>query len=247
MKKKIYTKKKFEKVLEFQASKMSKDKKLITSARKVIGHADKYMYIHQTKFLGETSLNLPEDLFLIQNLIYETRPDFVIEIGFAWGGTGLFIASILDNIGKGKLIGLDIFVPKDLKKRILNKGKISKRIKIIEGSSTNDEIYRKIYKIVNKKKVIVILDSDHTEKHVLNELNMYSKLVNKNSYIICCDTILNFIKPNKIRKRDWNKNNNPMGAVNKFLKLSKNFVIDKKINDKILLSCNPYGFLKRVK
>ena len=91
------------------------------------------------------------------------------------------------------------------------------------------------------------MDSDHTEKHVLNELNMYSKLVNKNSYIICCDTILNFIKPNKIRKRDWNKNNNPMGAVNKFLKLSKNFVIDKKINDKILLSCNPYGFLKRVK
>ena len=63
MKKKIYKKKKFEKILEFQASKMSKDKKLITSARKVIEHADKYMYIHQTKFLGETSLNLPEDLF----------------------------------------------------------------------------------------------------------------------------------------------------------------------------------------
>ena len=247
MKKKIYTKKKFEKVLEHHASKMSKDKKLIKSAHKVIERADKYMYIHQTKFLGETSLNLPEDLFLIQNVIYDTRPDFVIEIGFAWGGTGLFIASILDNIGKGKLIGLDIFVPKDLKRRILNKGKISKRIKIIEGSSTHDGTFRKIQNLVNKKKVIVILDSDHTEKHVLKELNMYSKLVNKNSYIICCDTILNFIKPNQMRKRDWNKNNNPLGAVNKFLKSSKKFVIDKKINNKVLLSCNPNGFLKRVK
>ena len=76
---------------------------------------------------------------------------------------------------------------------------------------------------------------------------MYSKLVSKNSYIICCDTILNFIKPNQIRKRDWNKNNNPMGAVKKFLKSSKNFVIDKKINNKLLLSCNPSGFLKKVK
>ena len=83
MKKKIYTKKKFEKVLEHQAYKMSKDKKLIMSAYKVIERADKYMYIHQTKFLGETSLNLPEDLFLIQNAIYETH--FVIEIGFGLG------------------------------------------------------------------------------------------------------------------------------------------------------------------
>ena len=129
----------------------------------------------------------------------------------------------------------------------MNKGKISKRIKIIEGSSTNDGTFRKIQNLVNKKKVIVILDSDHTEKHVLKELNMYSKLVNKNSYIICCDTILNFIKPNQMRKRDWNKNNNPLGAVNKFLKSSKKFVIDKKINNKVLLSCNPNGFLKRVK
>ena len=129
----------------------------------------------------------------------------------------------------------------------MNKGKISKRIKIIQGSSTNDGTFRKIQNLVNKKKVIVILDSDHTEKHVLKELNMYSKLVNKNSYIICCDTILNFIKPNQMRKRDWNKNNNPLGAVNKFLKSSKKFVIDKKINNKVLLSCNPNGFLKRVK
>ena len=247
MKKKIYTKKKFEKVLENQASKMSKDKKLIKSAHNIIEHADKYMYIHQTKFFGETSLNLPEDLFLIQEIIYDIKPDFVIEIGFAWGGTSLFIASILNNIGRGKLIGLDIFVPKDLRKRILNKGKLSKRIKIIEGSSLSNDIYKKIIKIVSEKKVIIILDSDHTENHVLRELNMYSKLVSKNSYIICCDTILNFIKPNQIRKRDWNRDNNPMGAVKKFLKSSKNFVVDRKINNKVLLSCNPQGFLKRVK
>tara|TARA_B100000287_G_scaffold432270_1_gene491215 strand:- start:2138 stop:2881 length:744 start_codon:yes stop_codon:yes gene_type:complete len=247
MKKKIYTKKKFEQVLENQAYKMSKDKKLIKSAHKIIEHADKYMYIHQTKFFGENSLNLPEDLFQIQDIIYDIKPDFVIEIGFAWGGTSLFIASVLNNLGKGKLIGLDIFVPKDLRKRLLNKGKLSKRIKIIEGSSISTDTYTKIFKLVNKKKVIVILDSDHTEKHVLKELNMYSKLVSKNSYIICCDTILNFIKPNQIRKRDWNKNNNPMGAVKKFLKSSKNFVIDKKINNKLLLSCNPSGFLKKVK
>jgi cephalosporin hydroxylase len=247
MKKKILTKFMFEELLKRQAKKMSKDTKLLKSAHKVIQQADEYMYIHQTKFLGETSLNLPEDLFLIQEVIYNCKPDYVIEIGVAWGGTSLFISSILEQLGNGKLIGIDIFLPNDLKKRLFNKGKISKRIRMIEGSSLDDKIFKKLENITKNKKVLVILDSNHTEKHVTEELKIYSKLVSKNSYIICCDTILDYIKPNKNRKREWNKNNNPMGAVKDFVKMNKNYVIDKEINNKVLLSCNPNGYLKRIK
>jgi cephalosporin hydroxylase len=96
------------------------------------------------------------------------------------------------------------------------------------------------------KKIIIILDSNHTKEHVLKELQFYSKLVSKNSYIICCDTILNFIKKNKFRNRPWDNKNNPHSAVLDFLKKNKNFQIDKNINKKLLITCNYNGYLKKV-
>jgi cephalosporin hydroxylase len=247
MKKKIYTKKLFERILSKNAANMAKDKKLFLLANKVIQESDKYMFIHQTKFFGEPSLNLPEDLFRIQEIIYDIKPDIILEIGVAWGGSTLFFASILENLKKGRIIGLDIYIPDTLKNRIAQKGKISKRIKLIEGSSLSKNIQNEITKLIKGLKTIIILDSNHTKDHVLNELNFYSKLVSKNSYIICCDTILNFIKPNKLRNREWGPNNNPYTALKQFLKYNKNFIIDKKINNKILFTCNPSGYLKRIK
>ena len=109
-------------------------------------------------------------------------------------------------------------------------------------------IIEKIKKITNKKKVMVILDSDHTEENVLKELNIYSKFLKKNDYLVVCDTFLNFLNQieNK-RPREWNIKKNPYTALKKFLKINKNFKIDETINNKLLLSCNYNGYIKKEK
>ena len=246
MSKKILNRSEFDKLRNKNLNKMSKDKSLFSNAVSLIQKADEYMFIHQNNYFGEPSINFPEDLIRIQEAIYKSKPDFVVEIGVAWGGTTLFLSSILESIGKGKVIGVDIFIPQNVVKKLFNKGKISKRIKLIKGSSTDIKVFEKIKKIISNKKCLIILDSDHTEKHVLKELQLYSRLLKKNCYLIVCDTIINYIKPNKYRKREWGKLNNPYTAVKNFLKNNKKFILDKYFNKKLLISCNYNGFIKKI-
>lgn len=247
MLKKILTRNQFDILRNKKLLAMQKDKSLLNQSIKLIEKADKYMFIHQNNFFGEPSINFSEDLLRFQEAIYEVKPDIVIEVGVAWGGTTLFLASILEGINKGRVIGVDIYIPHHVKKALKSKGKISKRIHLIKGSSTDRNTINEIKKFTQNKKVLVILDSDHTEKHVYNELEIYSKLVNKNSYIIVCDTIINYIRPNKERKRDWGKKNNPLTAIQKFLKDNKEYKYSKNLNQKLLISCNISGFIQRVK
>jgi cephalosporin hydroxylase len=246
MSKKILNRSEFDKLRNKNLNKMSKDKSLFSNAVSLIQKADEYMFIHQNNYFGEPSINFPEDLIRIQEAIYKSKPDFVVEIGVAWGGTTLFLSSILESIGKGKVIGVDIFIPQNVVKKLFNKGKISKRIKLIKGSSTDIKVFEKIKKIISNKKCLIILDSDHTEKHVLKELQLYSRLLKKNCYLIVCDTIINYIKPNKYRKRQWDKFNNPYTAIKKFLKNNKKLILDKYFNKKLLISCNYNGFIKKI-
>ena len=247
MNKKIISRKQFEILRKKNLLKMNQDKKIFSDAINLIERADKYMFIHQNNFFGEPSINFSEDLIRFQEAIYEIKPDIVIEVGVAWGGTTLFLSSILESLNNGKVIGIDIFIPNYVKKALKSKGKISKRIKLFEGSSLDNKIRQFLKKETKNKKTIVILDSNHTESHVLKELDIYSKLISRNSYLIICDTIINFIKPNKNRIRPWNKNNNPFTAIKKFLKKNKKFIIEGKYNQKLLISCNYQGFLKRIK
>ena len=151
---------------------------------------------------------------------------------------------MLKIFGGKKLIGIDTYLPKSVKKT-LNKFKtLKKNIELIEGSSTEIDTVKKIKKIIsNSSKVLVILDSHHTHKHVLSELNIYSQFVKKNNYIICGDTIVEFIPKQKHRPREWGPGNNPFTALKEFLKNNNRFVIDKKINNKLLITCHPKGYL----
>ena len=247
MKKKIISKKKFLSILSAQSKKMQNNHNIFKKAIKLLEMSDKYMYIHQNKYFGEPSINLGDDLMRIQETIYTTKPDYVLEVGTCWGGTTLFLSNVLEGIGHGKVIGIDIFIPNSMKKRIMNKGKLSKRIQLIQETSTSLNLKKKLDKILRKKKCLVILDSDHTESNVLKELEFYKDYISKNSYFIVCDTILNFIEPNSKRKRPWNRDNNPYTALNKFLNKNKCFQIDREINSRLLLSCNFFGYIKRVK
>ena len=107
-------------------------------------------------------------------------------------------------------------------------------------------IFDQVKEIVKGKKVFIILDSNHTHKHVLSELNFYSKLMKKGQYLICGDTIIANQPQSKKRPRRWNKKNNPMTALKSFLKINKGFVIDKTIEKKMLITNMPSGFLKKI-
>ena len=246
--KKIYTRSEFNDHLKYSANEMNNDKQLKQDALKLIAKADEYNWLHQTTWFGEPIINLPQDMFALQEIIFKTRPEYIIELGVAWGGQLLFFSTIMEILGGKKIIGVDIFIPDDLKERIYSNKKLSDRIELITGSSIEEENINKIKKIVgNSKKVLVILDSHHTHDHVLKELNLYEQFVGKGYYLLCADTIVELIPKNKYRPRDWGPGNNPMSALEEFHKSNDRFISDTEIENKLLLSCNYKGYLKAIK
>ena len=245
MKKKIISKRKFQQLNSLHVRKMSKDKLIKKEALRIFVKADKkYRWLHQNTWMGEPILNIPQDILATQEIIYKTRPDYIIETGVAWGGGILFLASMLKIFGGKKVIGIDTFLPKNVKKAVTKDKNLSKFIQLLKGDSTESKIINTLKKITkNSKKILVILDSHHTHKHVLEELNIYSKFVKKNNYIICGDTVVEFIPEQKHRPREWGPGNNPYTALKVFLKKNKRFIVDKSISNKLLFTNHPYGYL----
>ena len=229
------------------SSSLNKDKKVKNLSKSLYVAADKHNFCYLYSWMGEPVLQTPDDILTIQELMFKTKPDIIIEVGVAWAGTLLLYESLSNYTNTKKIIGIDIFIPEDLKKRIFAKKKTNK-IKLISGDSTSETIFKKIKKMCGSyKNILIHLDSDHTKNHVLKELHLYSTLIKKNNYIIVGDTIIEHIPKQKHRKRNWSKGNNPKIALTEFLKTNKDFQIDKKINFKQLLTNNPSGYLKKVK
>lgn len=244
----MYTREQFEKMRIKMAKRMAADKKLNKAAIDLLVKADRYNWIHQTNWFGEPILNLPQDMFALQEIIYRTRPEYIIEVGVAWGGTLLFYSTLMEAIGGKKIIGVDIYVPPDLEKRLLSHGRLSKRLILINGSSVEQTTIDKIKKILRgSKRTLIVLDSNHTHEHVLKELRLYSQFVGKGCYMVCGDTIVEDIPAQKHRPRPWGPGNNPKTAVWQFLVENNSFRIDKTIEDKLLFSCSPDGYLVKYK
>jgi cephalosporin hydroxylase len=188
---------------------------------------------NNTRWLGTLVQQLPLDLWSFQEIVYETRPDVLVEAGTFHGGSALYYASIFDFLGHGRVITIDIEAQPDVPKH--------PRITYILGSSTSPETFRKVQGHIQPgEKVMVILDSDHHAPHVLNELNLYHPLVSPGCYVIVQDThfnnhpILPHFGPG------------PYEAVQEFLKTGPPFVADRS-REKFLMSFNYGGFLKRVR
>lgn len=244
----IITKEEFLQINEQAAHEMSLDQEFQNKALEVLVEADHHRWIHQTTWFGEPLLNLSQDMFAIQDIIWRTRPEFIIEVGVAWGGGMLFEATLLEILGGQKVIGIDIFIPPDLRQRLTSHGKLSERLVLIEGDSTAPDTLSKIKELLGgSRKVLVILDSYHTHEHVLNELRSYAPLVEKGQYLICGDTVVERIPTQLHRTRPWGPGNNPATAVKEFLSETDRFVVDEKIDQRLLLSCHPGGYLQAVK
>lgn len=207
----------------------------------------KFEYSYHFTWLGRPIIQYPQDIIALQEIIWKVKPDLIIETGIARGGSLMFSASILQLLGKGKVLGIDIKIRPENKKKI-QQHFLWKRISMIEGSSIDKKTIDKVYKFAKgKKRVMVVLDSNHTHEHVLNELKAYSPLVSKNSYLVVFDTIIEDL-PKKIEsKQPWSKGNNPKTALLEFLKHNKQFKIDKEIENKLMISVAPSGYLKKIK
>ena len=240
-----------------------KDKKILKITKKWMERAQELRYSYHFEWMGRPIIQHPQDMIATQQLIWDIKPDLIIETGIARGGSLIFYASLLELISQSgkiknaKVLGIDIDIRKENLKEI-KKHPMYKRINLIEGSSTNKEIYEKVYKFSKKfKKIMVFLDSNHTEKHVLDELEIYAKLVSKNSYCVVFDTLIDDFPLVCGKNRPWGKNNNPKSALNKYLKKIRkkphfdlnnrkiDFKIDSSIDNQILISVSRGGFLKR--
>jgi len=205
-----------------------------------------YEYNYHFSWLGVPVIQFPPDVLAMQELVWRIQPDVLIETGVARGGSLIFYASLLRLIGKGgQVVGVDIDIREE-NREIITRHPLSEGITLIEGSSTDDDVVVRVADVVGDKGVVmVVLDSKHTHEHVLAELHRYSAFVTEGSYIVVFDTIIEDLTVPQNPDRPWGKGNSPKTAVVEFLAENHEFVIDKDIEDKLLITGAPDGFLRR--
>ena len=224
---------------------VNKDLQLAAKAFNI--ESNKAQYSYNFKWMGRPVIQYPQDILAMQELIWEIQPDLIIETGIAHGGSLIFYASMLELIGKGEILGIDIDIREHNRKEI-EKHPMFKRITMIQGSSIDSKITDQVKDFAKgKEKILVVLDSNHTHEHVLRELELYSPLVSQGSYVIVFDTIVEDLPEDYFpHKRPWSIGNNPKTAVAKFLKENREFQVDKSIDNKLLISVAPGGYLRKV-
>lgn len=204
-------------------------------------------YSYNFTWMGRPIIQYPQDMIAMQELVWQIKPDLIIETGIAHGGSIIFYASLLELIGKGEVLGIDIDIREHNKKKI-EEHPMYKRIHMLEGSSITEEMVGRVKPFTEgKQSVMVCLDSNHTHEHVLAELNLYAPFVTPGSYIVVFDTIVEDLPESYLPNRFWGIGNNPKTAVYEFLKRNDGFIIDETMNNKLLISVNPDGYLKRIK
>lgn len=204
-------------------------------------------YSYNFSWMGRPIIQYPQDMIAMQELIWDIKPDLIIETGIAHGGSLIYYASLMELIGHGEVLGVDIDIREHNRKEI-EKHPMFKRIKMIQGSSVSEEIVAQVAKHAEgKQRVMVLLDSNHTHDHVLQEMEMYAPFVSKDSYLVVFDTIVEYLPNDYLPGRAWAQGDNPATAVAEYLAKDDSFVIDKGIDNKLLISVAPGGYLKRVK
>ena len=182
-------------------------------------------YVYNFAWMGRPIIQLPDDLIRLQELIWQLKPDVIIETGVAHGGSLIFHASLLQVIGHGRVIGVDIEVRPHNRKAI-EEHKLASSITLVEGSSIAPETVERVKSLIaTGERVLVILDAKHTKDHVLEELAAYSPLVNIGSYILACDGIMELVDGAPRSGQDWSWNN-PRRAALEFVAQNLDFRIE---------------------
>lgn len=238
--------KQFEAEVRENIRKLRADSDLQASSRMWLRSVAPCQYAYNFRWMGRPIIQLPQDMVAMQEIIWEVKPDLVIECGIAHGGALVYYASILELMGHGSVLGIDIDI-RAHNREAIEQHPMFKRIEMIEGSSIAPEIISKVHDIAKGKKVVVVLDSNHTHDHVMGELEAYAPLVGKGSYCVVMDTTVEDMPEGSFPDRPWDKGNNPKTAVWEYLKKDDRFEIDRDIESKLLITVCADGYLKCVK
>ncbi len=226
----------------------AKNEELKKAAKDFNTTSNSARYSYNFSWMGRPIIQYPQDMIAMQEIIWNIQPDLIIETGIAHGGSLVFYASILELIGKGEILGIDIDI-RAHNRAAIEAHSMFKRIKMLEGSAISEEMLEQVKQhAVNKEKIIVCLDSNHTHEHVKKELEFYAPFVSKDSYLVVFDTIVEELPGDYFQEtRPWSIGNNPMTAVMEFLQSHPEFIIDETIDNKLLISVAPKGYLKKVR
>jgi cephalosporin hydroxylase len=226
----------------------------------ILANSRKYSY--HFDWLGRPIIQYPQDIVAMQELIWQIKPDLIIETGIAHGGSLILSASMLalldyceaveqgtvldPNTTRRRVLGLDIDI-RAHNRTAIEAHPMAHRIDMIQGSSIDPEIIQRVHAIARDyQRVLVCLDSNHTHDHVLAELEAYAPLVTLGSYCVVFDTIIEDLPAEMFPARPWGPGNNPKTAVWAYLKIHPEFEIDSHIQHKLLITVAPDGYLKRV-
>lgn len=238
----------FEDMKRRQSLALGQDAEVFKRSLDMMVDLDRYDYSYLWSWLGVPIIQFPADVMATQEVVWKTRPDVIIETGVARGGSVIFMASLLEIIGKGKVIGVDIDI-RAHNRDTIETHPMSRRIDLIEGSSVSDETLAEVRaRIPEGASVMVVLDSDHSRDHVLAELRAYAPLVTKGCYMVVADTAVGHLdadKAPKKRSKIWYKGDEPLAALNLFLQETDAFEVDAEINGKLVLSSSPGGYIVR--
>jgi cephalosporin hydroxylase len=202
---------------------------------------NKLMY--EPSWLGIPIIQYPGDIMMMQELIWKVRPDVIVETGFAHGGSAIFYSSMLELLGRGKVISVEIEIRK-YNEVAVNGHPMSKRMEQVVGSSIDPDVVLQVKDLIGEgRKVLVTLDSNHSHDHVLRELELYSPLVSDDSYIVAMDGLQRYVHDIPRGKPEW-RQDNPHTALHDFIEKNPEWGIDPHYN-RLKITSNPDAFLRR--
>lgn len=233
---------------EAPLKRMAADQALRQEARELFVKASRYRYSYNFTWLGRPIIQFPEDIVALQEIVWRVKPDLIVETGIAHGGSLILWASLLQLLGgDGQVAGIDIEIRSGNRAEI-ERHPLSSRITMIEGSSVERSVVERVQVLAaGRRRVLVVLDSNHTHDHVARELDLYSPMVRRGSYLVVMDTVVEEMPADFFPDRPWGQGNNPRTAVAEFLKRNDRFEVDCDVDAKLLMSVAPGGYLRCVK
>ncbi|WP_072061633.1 cephalosporin hydroxylase family protein [Synechococcus sp. GFB01] len=245
----------FEQAIE-RANTQASDPTITKPAGEFFARSHELRYSYNFTWLGRPIIQYPQDVVAFQEIVFDVKPDVILETGIAHGGSLVLSASLLCllDIMEGldprqshrKVVGVDIEI-RPHNRKALNEHPLRFKLELIQGSSIDSEIIKQVRcHAGGAERVLVCLDSNHTHDHVLAELDAYADLVSIGSYCIVYDTVIEDLSEGSFPDRPWDVGNNPKTAVHQWLKNHSEFEINKNIDNKLLISVAPHGFLKRL-
>ena len=253
---------KFKAECEAEILDMGEDSALGELTRRWLTATSYRKYSYHFEFLGCPIIQYPQDMVALQELIWETKPDLIVETGIAHGGSLIMSASMLalldlceaqeagialqPNTSRRKVVGVDIDI-RAHNRTAIETHPMASRITMIQGSSTADDVVERVHLLAKgHDRILVCLDSNHTHEHVLAELQAYAPLTSPGSYCVVFDTIVEDLPADMFPDRPWAPGDSPKTAVHEYLESHPEFIVDKQIEQKLLVTVAPNGYLRRV-